>query len=177
MCCFTLPSRWKAGLKVQVRSTHWLPKNDKDEIPEVEKVYTVDVPPYANGKVGELWVLRTSDGGIEVVSTDLQPDHPQWPGKVKGWPVPSKEYMRERRALAIKWAQETVDSYRASIAKLYSAPEAARKEAWEVDNKSLRNEVATFKGPEDPAYDRYLKKRYQEGLIRSENRLKELVEE
>ena len=83
MCCFTLPKKWKPGMKVQVRSTHWLPRNDKDELPEVEKLYTVDVPPYANGKVGELWVLRTSDGGIEVVSTDLQPDHPQWPGRSK----------------------------------------------------------------------------------------------
>ena len=174
MCCFTLPSKWKAGLKVRVRSTHWLPKNDKGELPEVEKVYTVDVPPYANGKVGELWVLRISDGRIEVVSTDLQPDHPQWPGKVKGWPVPSKEYMRERWALYVKLAEELVDNNRKLIDELVSAPEETRLAAWKLDSMNFRDEVASFKGPSDPAYGLYLKNRYKEDLRKSVVRLEEL---
>ncbi|MFK3737215.1 DUF3304 domain-containing protein [Massilia sp. TN1-12] len=177
MCCFTLPKKWKAGMKVQVRSTHWLPKNDKGELPEVETVYTVDVPPYANGKVGELWVLRTSDGGIEVVSTDLQPDHPQWPGKVKGWPVPSKEYVRERWALQAELAKEAVETYRRLIGKLEQAPEAARKDAWAVDSKYMRDEVAAFKGPLDPAYALYLRNKYGEGLRAAQIELEQLMKE
>jgi hypothetical protein len=36
---------------------------------------------------GELWVLRGADGSMSVVSSDFQPDHPNWPGRVKDWPV------------------------------------------------------------------------------------------
>jgi hypothetical protein len=177
MCCFTLPSKWSPGMKVQVRSTHWLPKNEKGELPMVEKVHTVEVPPYASGKAGELWVLRTAEGGIDVVSSDLQPDHPQWPGKVKGWPVPSKAYMLERWQLHHKLAEHSVRNYRDLIAELASNPSAAQRAAWEVDKQSFSDEVSAFKGPDDPAYAKYLKQRYEEGLRDSEARLESMKRE
>ncbi|MGZ8295076.1 MAG: DUF3304 domain-containing protein, partial [Telluria sp.] len=105
-CCFTLPKKWRPGIKVEVRTTHWLPQKPDGSLPEVKQIHLVDVPVYANDSPGELWVLRAADGTLAVISSDLQPDHPNWPGKLKGWPIPSLEYRRERWAL-IRNHQET----------------------------------------------------------------------
>lgn len=177
MCCFKLPKKWKPGLKVQVRTTHWLPKNEKGELPEVEQTQTVEVPPYADGKAGELWVLRTAKDDIALVSSGLQPDHPQWPGKVKGWPVPSREYMRERWELQRQLAENSVNNFRRSIAKLALDPKAQRHSAWKVQKQYQSEEVAKFKGPDDPEYARYLKAEYDEGLRHSEALLNSLMRE
>ena len=96
MCCVTLPMIWRSGLKLQVDTTYWLEKRPDGVLPEIKETRLVDVPPYVEGKPGELWVLRAADGGISVISSDFQPDHPKWPGKTKGWPVPSLDYRRER---------------------------------------------------------------------------------
>jgi len=177
MCCFTLPSKWSPGMKVQVRSTHWLPKNEKGELPRVEKVYMVEVPPYASGKVGELWVLRTAGGGIDVVSSDLQPDHPQWPGKIKGWPVPSKTYMFERWNLERENAENTVNVFRRLVAELNKQPKAKTYDAWNFAKEHNNSEIKGFSGPHDPAYRQFLKKDYAEGLHEAEARLMHVLQE
>jgi hypothetical protein len=87
ICCATLPSKWRPGIKLQVRTTHWLKKLPDGSLPEVKQVNLLEVPRYVDDKPGELWVLRGGDGNVSILSTDFQPDHAQWPGKVKGWPI------------------------------------------------------------------------------------------
>ena len=177
MCCFTLPKKWSPGMKVEIRSTHWLPEDPAGQLPEVKKVHTVDVPPYPDGKAGELWVLRTAEGGIDLVSSDLQPNHPQWPGKVKGWPVPSLAYQRERWELYRKLAKGNVETYQVLLSELNEDPKKRLMSAWEYDKKYSRDEVRRFTGADDPAYANYLKARYTDGLKRSQAKLDRLIKE
>lgn len=176
-CCLRLPERWRPGIQAKVHSTHWLPENDSGDLPEVEKVYDVQIPAYPDGKAGELWVLRTADGAIELVMSNVEPDHPKWPGKVKGWPEPSLEYQRERWELHRRIAQSYVDTYRDSLEHLQAYTQAHLRNGWDFDKQHNRELVKKFSGPNDPAYAEYTKVSYIEGLRRSKERLEQLLKE
>jgi len=173
LCCFMLPKQWSPGLKVEIRSTHWLPKAADGNLPEIKNVFTIDIPPYPNGKAGELWVLRTADGGIDVVSSNLQPDHPQWPGKVKGWPQPSLSYQRQSWELHKKEAEDSRENFRSLLKGLETTPQKVTQEAWDVAVQLFSEEIKRFRGPGDPAYAEYLKSRYMEGWKRAEQNLED----
>lgn len=176
-CCVTLPKKWRPGIKVQVHTTHWLPQKPDGGLPEVKKIHLVDVPAYADGKPGEIWVLRGGDGSIDVISSDLQPDHPNWPGQVKGWPIPSLEYRRERWELYRKHAAGFVDTYIELIDELEKSPDVRTREAWESASMYDRDEIKGFTGPDDSRYAIHLKKIYSEGLERSRQRLDGITRE
>lgn len=176
MCCFTLPKRWRPGIRMNVRSTHWLPKTDRGDLSEVEKIYTVEVPVYPEG-AGELWVLRTANGTIELVTSNVEPDHPQWPGKLKGWPEPSLEYQRKRWELYLGLAKGKVDIYQESLEHLKKYTQAHLQNEWDFDKERHRDAIKNFSGPNDPAYAAYKKNSYLEGLQRSEKKLAELMKE
>jgi hypothetical protein len=175
VCCFKLPAKWSPGTVIEVESRHWLSTENGEEISAIEKKHTVELPAYANGKAGELWVLRKSDGGFDIVSSDLQPDHPQWPGKIKGWPVASREFMLERWELERKNAESGVQLYRGLIAKLEKSPESTLGKAWAYDKENREDEIKLFSGSKDPAYMQYLIERYKEGLRWTESRLAQIM--
>lgn len=177
MCCYSLPKQWTPGLKVNIRSVHWLPKDAKGALPKVEKIYTVDLPPYPNGKAGELWVLRTAEGGVDLVSSDVEPGHPQWPGKVKGWPEPSLAYQRERWELYKKIAEGKVRVYRQSLDELRTNTRAHLLRNWDHDRERHPGEISRFSGPDDRSYTEYKKDEYIEGLRHAEAELSELLKE
>lgn len=95
-CCFALPKKWRPGIKVQLWTRHWLPRGPDGKLPEVDGTTTLEVRQYVDGKPGDLWVIRSSEGVLSVVSSIYEPGHAKWPGKVKGWPQPSIEYQREQ---------------------------------------------------------------------------------
>ena len=175
-CCVTVPKKWRPGIKLRVQTTHWWEEGPERKIHEVKGEQVVDVPSYVDGKPGELWVLRDADGKVSVISSDFQPNHPKWPGKVKGWPVPSVAYQRERWELFRKHEQMFVDNYLELLDELEKAPNVRAKEAWvhamEYERKSLRE----FSGPEDPRYIAFLRAEYLAGLMRSRERLTKLME-
>jgi hypothetical protein len=174
-CCFMLPKRWRPGILVKVHSTHWLSTDDTRDLSEIEKIYTVEVPAYPDGSVGELWVLRTPDGTIELVTSNVEPDHPQWPGKVKGWPEPSLAYQRERWKLYRDLAEGDVKLFRDSLQHLRTYPQAHLQNGWDFDKQYDRENVKKFSGANDPAYAEYKKESYVQGLRRSEEKLKQLL--
>jgi hypothetical protein len=176
-CCFTLPKKWRPGIKVQVRTKHWLPKLPDGSLPEVMEEHLVEIPPYIDGKPGELWVLRTADGSVSVISSDFQPDHPNWPGKVKGWPVPSLEFRRERWEIYRKYEADGVAFFISMLDQLKRNPVGRAKEDWEFAKKQHPDEIKDFSGPEDPRYHAALKREYEQGLERSRNRLAQITEE
>ena len=176
MCCFDLPKTWAPGMRVQVRTTNFLVAKTDKSLSEVRNTYTVEVPPYTNGKAVELWVIRTAAGDIELVSSDYQPDHEKWPGAVRGWPVPSIEYRRSRWEIYRKTQRGFVDTYEQLILRLDKDPQKAISEAWEVDSKYSSNDVKKFAGPSDPNYLLWLKQKYSAGLERAVQRLKEIEE-
>ncbi|MEH6433914.1 DUF3304 domain-containing protein [Massilia sp. DD77] len=177
VCCFNLPEKWKPGIKLTVYASHWVGKGANNGADTIDKVHTVELPPYADGKAGELWVMRTAEGGLDVVSSDLQPDHPQWPGKVKGWPEPSLEYRRGRWALLHKNATDYLENYENSLKELEENSERTLKEFWESDKKYEPDEVKHFSGPDDPRYIEHLKTRLKEGLQRSQARVRQSLKE
>ena len=176
-CCVTLPKVWRPGITLQVRTSHWLKERPDGTLPEIKEEHIVEVPAYVDGKPGEIWVLRETDGKVSVISSDFQPNHPKWPGKVKGWPVPSLEYRRERWEIYRKYEESGVKLYLSLQTDLANNPEKEAKEAWEhaleYDRKSLKG----FSGPDDPAYIAALQLEYDEGLKRSRARLQDLMEQ
>ena len=174
-CCAKLPRKWQPGIKLQVRTTHYLQQRPAETVVESTKLHSVEVPKYIDGTPGELWVLMNVDGSVSVVSSDLQPDHAQWPGAVKGWPVPSLEYRRERWELLRKHEEMYVRIYRASLAEMANNPEKRAQEAWEYAQKNEPADLMNFSGPSDPKYREMLRKRDEEGLKLSEKLLSNVM--
>ncbi len=164
MCCYSLPPQWRPGLKVEIAEIYWLPMKADQSVPEVRKKHVVEVPRYQSGKAGELWVLRGTGGEMNVVSSDFQPDHKNWPGKVKGWPVPSIEYQRKLHDQSIAEAQSTVDLYVRLLDKLSQDPGKRTLEAWNSSMLHHPESLKPFEGPDDPTYLAMLKKDYANEL-------------
>lgn len=175
-CCAKLPRKWQPGIKLQVRTTHYLQQRPAETVVESRKLHVVDVPKYIDGTPGELWVLLNGDGSVSVVSSDLQPDHAEWPGKIKGWPIPSLEYRRERWELYRKHEEGGVRLYVSLLAELKNEPEKHLKESWDHTKKRYPSDLAGFSGPNDPRYLISLKKEYGEGLERSQKLLKNVMD-
>lgn len=172
-CCAVLPWTWKPGTKVRLTTTHWLKMQADGSLPEVTEEHEVEVPEYV--EAGELWVIRDGEGKISVVSSDVQPDHPSWPGRIKGWPVPSVEYRRERWELYRKLEEHSVKSHQALLNSLEEDPEKEAKEAWAYAMERNPSELEKFTGSNDPRYIQYLKKDYTDGLNRTKAQLEEIM--
>ncbi|QOY93699.1 DUF3304 domain-containing protein [Massilia sp. UMI-21] len=175
-CCVTLPKKWRPGIKLRVRTTYWVEEGPERQIQVFNGEHVVDVPNYLDGKPGELWVLREADGQVSVISSDVQPDHPGWPGKVKGWPIPSLEYRLERWELFRKHQQMYVDTFSQLLDELEKSPDARAKEAWAQEIKYHKESLNSFSGPEDPRYREYLKKDYLKDLEYSRAELAKIME-
>lgn len=175
-CCYPLPKQWRPGIKVKIRITHWLPKDKDGHLPEVKEEQTAEVSPYLDGKPGELWVLRGEDGIVSVVSSDYQPDHPKWPGKVKSWPIPSLEYRRARWELYRQHEEGGVRLYLSLLDQLEKDPAKRAREDWDFALERDTERIKGFSGPDDPRFRASLKNEYEDGLERSEALLKEVME-
>lgn len=176
MCCYSLPKKWHSGIKVTVHATYSFKKTPDSELTEVPQVQTVEVPPYVDGKVGEIWVVRAADGDLSVVSSDYQPNHAKWPGKVKGWPVPSVKYKRQRWDKLIKLAEEDLETDLTLSKRMLENPDAQAIAAWNSQKKIMPENIASFSGPEDIAFRRYIKDIYSESVINSRNKLQKLID-
>jgi hypothetical protein len=89
VCCFGIPDQWHPGLQVVV-------------VYQLEPEMTgyrrklVDVPPYAGGEAGDIWLIVYEDESVEAVVSNYGPSRPEWPGRVKGYPEPTREYRLKR---------------------------------------------------------------------------------
>jgi hypothetical protein len=176
MCCYTLPAKWHPGIKIEVRETHWLPTLKDGTLPEVKKKYVVELPPYVTGKAGELWVIREPDGGVSLVSSDYQPDHAKWPGKIKGWPVPSIEYQRARADLYIKDEQGGIDTFLSCLKELNEDPAKHARAMWAIAAVHRRQDIKGYSGPDDIAYLKMLREDCETGLVQARLRLQRMKE-
>jgi hypothetical protein len=191
-CCYELPKKWRPGIKIQVNLTRRPPKKGDGSLPKVQENHVIEVPPYADGKVGDLWVLRNADGTLGVVSSDYQPDHEKWPGKTKGWPVPSLAYQRERWDLYIEHEEGYVQLYKELLDELEKSPDRRAADTWsfKAENaakyaegdrsdrngraKADRDLLAQFSGPGDPKFRKWLKQYYEHSLQEAELKVQKL---
>jgi hypothetical protein len=174
MCCIDLPRKWHPGIKLTIESTHWQESLKDESLHEVNGTHSVDVPQYADGRPGELWVLRAADGAISLVSSDFQPDHPKWPGKVKGWPVPSLAYQREQWDKYIDHEKGGVRLYEELLAELRTTPDVRADSEWKFAQEHNKKSVDGFSGPADEKFREMLRREYEEGLEHSQQQLKRL---
>lgn len=114
---------------------------------------------------------------MSVLSSNFQPDHPKWPGKIKGWPVPSIEFRREYWELLKKHEEEGVELYVSLLSDIETKPAEIAKEFWESDKKYAAAEIRNFSGPDDPRYIVYLKKKFGRGLEQSRLLLNQVMKE
>jgi hypothetical protein len=182
MCCYALPKKWRPGIKLQINTTRWLPKKPDGNMLEVHEQHVVEVPSYVDGKPGELWVIRNADATVDVVSSDYQPDHENWPGKVKGWPVPSLAYQRERWDLYIHLAESDMSAAQQLKAEFEQSPDKRAAESWNFEMNGNADgtyrgnpkSLAGYSGPTDPKYRLKLRQEDIEWLEESQRKLIEL---
>jgi hypothetical protein len=174
MCCYELPKRWRPGMKISIRSTHWVGKLADKTLRDVVTVHLVEIPRYADEKPGELWVLRAEGGSLSVVSSDFQPDHSKWPGRVKGWPVPSLAHQRTRYEMYINYEKQAVSLFQNLLAELSSSPDTRASEAWDYALKNDADSLKGYSGPGDEKYRDWLRRDYEEGLAEAQGKLQQL---
>lgn len=177
MCCYELPVVWRSGIKIRVKQefeSRIEPKTSKLDGSSTE---IVELPPYIDGKPGELWVVRAADGTLSVVSSDYQPNHPKWPGKVKGWPVASLEYRRYRWDLYVKDARVSIDIAEAALAELDRSPQKIAQESWDLDSKYHPDELKKYNSSSDSKFIERVKFKFREMKRRAEEKVARLQEE
>jgi hypothetical protein len=167
MCCFRLPEKWLPGIKVRVQIFDTYRDPVKDVI--------VDLPPYVDGKPGRIWAVHYLDGSVDVLSSDYGPPHAKWPGKVKGWPVPTIEYRRKRWALYLKDANDSLEAAQSLIKELREKPEERLTKSWEIQKQHRWKELSTFAGPSDPAYKEFLLKDFERFLRNAQKEVNDLM--
>lgn len=177
MCCYELPTKWHSGIQVKINATHWLKVKPDGSLPEVVETKIVEVPPYLNGKAGELWVMRAADGQLSLVSSDFQPDHSKWPGKLKGWPVPSLAYRRERWDLYVKLEQDTIKIADSALSKLQAEPRVFAEEGWATAQKYDPGSLAGFSGPQDKKFYDHLRQEFETMKKNSMQKIEKLKEQ
>lgn len=136
MCCYLLPRRWRSGVLVKIHATYSGRKTPDGELVEVADTQTVEIPPYVDDKAGEIWVMRAAGGALSIVSSDYQPDDEKWPGKIKGWPVPSVEYRRKRWGLYVREAEANVRVFERLLRDLRENPDSSAESEWKATEKS-----------------------------------------
>jgi hypothetical protein len=118
MCCVNLPAKWQPGMKLVVQfkdatkaktAAEW----SKENIPL--QLRTVEVPRYAEGDVGTVWVQFLPDGKVELVVSRYDPSNVNWPGVMKGWPKPSMEYRRKIWSDDLKREKELLEVMQQAI--------------------------------------------------------------
>lgn len=166
MCCFALPIKWRAGLSVRITETVWeSATNDGKSVPRSKK-HMVNVPVYRTADMGALWVSKELDGTLSVVSSNLQPDHPNWSGKTRGWPVPSVKYQRKLQDRAIAEEQINIRALQHALEELRVGPDKYASEEWDSIMSFDPKKLAKYSGPADPGYGAMLQAGYESDLAR-----------
>lgn len=174
VCCYRLPKIWRSDMAVRVVTNRLGSVHVSEDEPGPSVSELVKIPRYLGGKAGELWLIVASDGKRSLVLSELQPDHPGWPGQIKGWPIPSAEYKNEIRSIHLQRARSNVALYQTFLKELESDPDRHAVEAWEDALKYEPEMKSKFSGPDDPKFRDHVRSEYTEGLARSKARLRTL---
>lgn len=130
ICCFSIPAEWHPGLQVIVKYNFYPDPVWHEQL--------VDVPPYPQGIAGELWLAMHEDGRAEAVVSHVDPTRSEWPGKTKGYPIPSKEYVSKRRS-------EKLSAEKSMLKKLENGLKTEAKDWPSKDVDSLKSTIADTK--------------------------------
>ncbi|WP_158569015.1 MULTISPECIES: DUF3304 domain-containing protein [unclassified Duganella] len=130
ICCFAIPAEWHPGLQVIVKYNFYPDPAWLEQL--------VDVPPYPEGIAGEIWLAMHEDGRAEAVVSSFDPTRPEWPGKIKGYPIPSKDYLSKRRSEMLKFEKSMLAKFEKGL--------ATEAKDWPTnDVESLKSAIANTK--------------------------------
>ncbi|CAN5758341.1 hypothetical protein BH11PSE12_BH11PSE12_22230 [soil metagenome] len=94
ICCFSKPAKWTPELAVTIK---YRMAGDK-----VTRRALTHVTPYTEEVAGQIWLIFHPDESVEAVVSRYDPDRDEWPGKIKGYPVASREYSLKRLAIELR---------------------------------------------------------------------------
>jgi hypothetical protein len=177
-CCISLPKVWRPGLTLLIDAIIY-PVDETDfkrELPRVMKKFTVEVPKYAADQPTELWVIRSANGEMNLVASNVGPTHADWPGAIKGWPEPSLAFKRKHWEIRVQSARSGIDSLSAAFEN-GKLKQQSVIDAWEVRKMNRPNSVKEFSGVDDPKFEEALTKSYTTSLRDYKERLEKLLEE
>ncbi|WP_110658259.1 DUF3304 domain-containing protein [Salinicola halimionae] len=148
-CCYQVPKEWHEGLKVDVVVRYPLEGETGDEISaslakrkaegKLTETIHVDVPKYATPAKGTLWVQFLPDKKANVVVSELSPPHEKFPGKVKGWPVPTKEYKNKMIMRRVEINEGDLRSFEKAIQEGDGTPEQLERYKGHVESITKEN--------------------------------------
>jgi hypothetical protein len=176
-CCIKLPKIWHPGINLVIDAIIY-PVDESDftrDLPRYMKKFPVEVPQYAADQPTELWVIRTAQGDMNLVASNVDPTHEAWPGAVKGWPEPSSAFKRHRWEAKVLETNNGIKRTKEFLMEGMSNP-MSRKSAWDVRKENHLPDIAQFSGPDDPAFAEYIMKQRNETLKYLEAKLKDLME-
>lgn len=174
VCCYTLPRIWTSGMAIQIVASRLDPVHVRENAPGLHSSVLVEVPQYSSGKTGDLWLIVAPDGKMSLVLSHVQPDHPDWPGQPKGWPIPSDEYRTGVNFIRLQRARGDVALFQTFLKELESDPGKHAAEAWEDAMKYEPEMKNKFLGADDPKFRERIRTEYMEGLQRAKGRLRDL---
>lgn len=161
-CCFTVPKEWHPGLKVNVLIRYPLEGETGDEISaslakrqaEGTLVDTVpaEIPKYKTPARGTLWVQFMPNKKVKLVVSDLDPSHKDFPGEVKGWPVPSDEYRRKLIDARMQESEERLERSKALLDAVNSGDKSVLKDDWDFYKDYSPEKISNFSSYLDPDF-------------------------
>ncbi|MBE2167853.1 MULTISPECIES: DUF3304 domain-containing protein [unclassified Cobetia] len=182
-CCYQVPKQWHEGLTAEIEVYYPLKGKNGDEMVEdlkkreaagnVTETFNVSVPKYQTPAAGTLWVQFMPDKGIKVVVSDLSPDHEDYPGDVKGWPVPSDEYRRQKINQEIKFLESSKNNQQEDLNELERNSGTVLKSYWNVfsDIMHMAKEIKGFSDYQDPGFNDFLKSYLKAGIARDDRKI------
>ena len=126
VCCFGIPIKWHPELKVLIKFRFYSEQETRRHL--------VSVPPYAAGEAGDIWLIVYEDESVEAVVSDYLPTRPEWPGKIKGYPVASREYRLKR------W-EEKLERDKASLDGMEKALKGDVSDLSPIELQRLKNAI------------------------------------
>jgi hypothetical protein len=172
MCCYSLPRKWWPEMKVKIDFNVYHPRLPDGSLPKTTSSTLADIPQY--GQPQELWVVREVDGKMTIVISNFEPDHPKWPGTVKGWPVPSLAYKRDRADIYIRNSKGYIRAFQELSDGMRDTPDATSKEMWDFAEEYDRESVVGYSGYKDKRYRKSLVDRFRKSLAEEKITLRKL---
>ncbi|MCK0745081.1 DUF3304 domain-containing protein [Chromohalobacter nigrandesensis] len=186
MCCYEVPREWHEGVSVDVVVRYPLEGDTTDERSEslarrraegtLHETIHVEIPKYDTPAKGTLWVQFLPDKKANVVVSNLSPDHEDFPGEVKGWPVPSDEYRRKLIDREIKNVSSRLSRTEGRLSEVDKKNTHSLKKEWEIGQQVYPDKISEFNGWSDEEFIKYLKTRLRSAQKRDKNYLQKLRE-
>lgn len=172
MCCYSLPRKWRSDLKVKIDFTVYFPRRPDGTLPKAISSTLADIPQYSQPQ--EMWVLRDVEGKMTVVISKFEPDHPEWPGQVKGWPVPSLAYLRDRADIHINMSKSYVRVFQELSDEMRDQPEKTAERRWKFAEEYDKDSLKGYSGYKDKKFQKSLIEHFATSLAESKKSLEKL---